>query len=231
MRRMLTVRIAVAIVSAVAVLTLVSGTAQAQANPNPRVFPVGSHPFGASYAEWSARWWQWAFSTPSTSGGPFAAGAINCGLHQPAHVWFLSAPFNATGTVERSCTVPNGTALFIPVLNVECSNQEQDPFFGATPQDRKACVEKPLFRIGALSATVDGQPLRQLNNYVVTSPDFPFHAVAGNPTGVTSSGRSTSRGAFLMLTPLSAGQHTIAFEGTFPEVPFTTSATYHITVK
>lgn len=231
MWRMLTVRIAGAVVGAVAVLALVSGTAQAQANPNPGVFPVGSRPFGASYAEWSARWWQWAFSTPNAAGGPFDAGAINCGVHQAAHVWFLSAPFNATGMVNRSCTVPSGTALFIPILNVECSDQESPPFFGATPQERKACVEQPLFQIGALTATVDGQPLRQLDSYVVTSPDFAFNAVPDNPTGVTSSGRSTSRGAFLMLSPLSAGKHEISFGGTFPEVSFTTSATYDIIVK
>jgi hypothetical protein len=229
MRRMLTARIASAVVGAVTVLTLVSGTAQAQANPNPGVFPVGSLPFGASYAEWSARWWQWAFSTPNTAGGPFDAGAINCGVHQPAHVWFLSGPFNTTGAVDRSCTMPAGTALFIPVLNVECSDQEPAPFFGATPEKRKACVE--LFRIADLSVTVDGQSLRKLDSYVVTSPDFPFNAVPDNPTGVTSSGRSTSRGAFLMLSPLSAGEHDITFMGSFPDFPFTASATYHIVVK
>lgn len=27
------------------------------AQQNPAVMPVQSHPFGASYAEWSARWW------------------------------------------------------------------------------------------------------------------------------------------------------------------------------
>jgi hypothetical protein len=127
--------------------------------------------------------------------------------------------------------MPAGTALFIPVLNVECSDQEPDPFFGATPEERKACVEQPLFRIADLSVTVDGQSLRKLDSYVVTSPDFPFNTVAGSPTLVTSSGRSTSKGAFLMLSPLSAGKHDITFMGSFPEAGFTASATYHIVVK
>src|SRR5438876_1613577 len=29
---------------------------------NPRVLPPGSSSFGKSYGEWSAQWWQWAFS-------------------------------------------------------------------------------------------------------------------------------------------------------------------------
>ena len=27
---------------------------------NPGILPPNSHAFGASYSEWSARWWQWA---------------------------------------------------------------------------------------------------------------------------------------------------------------------------
>jgi len=31
---------------------------------NQMIFPVDSNPYGTSYADWTAKWWQWAFSIP-----------------------------------------------------------------------------------------------------------------------------------------------------------------------
>ena len=33
---------------------------------NPGVLPANSKPYGKSYAEWSALWWQWAYGLPAT---------------------------------------------------------------------------------------------------------------------------------------------------------------------
>ena len=30
----------------------------------PQIFPINSKPFGLTYGEWAARWWQWALSIP-----------------------------------------------------------------------------------------------------------------------------------------------------------------------
>ena len=217
---------------AAAVTALLPTTAGAAPASIQHVAPVQSSPHGATYAQWSARWWQWAFSTPATPEGPFGEGAVDCGQQQPNRkVWFLTGPHNTSGMVERTCTIPPGTALFFPLLNVECSDQEPAPFFGATAAERQVCVQQNLFQIANLSATVDGQPVEDLGSYIVISPDFAFVAAEGNPTGVTMSGNSTSRGAFLMLNPLPRGEHTISFSGTFPEFPFTATTTYHITVE
>jgi hypothetical protein len=207
---------------------LIHATDAAEAR-RPSVVPPQSRPRGASYAEWSARWWQWAFSTEATEMGPFDEGTVDCGVNQPQRkVWFLAGPFNASGAVDRTCTVPVGTMLLVPVINVECSDLEDPPFFGATPGERAACVEADLFAFGDLEVTVDGKQVDDLERFAVTSPDFAFTGVPGNPVGLLGAGFSTSRGVYVMLTPLPPGTHTVTFTGSFPEVGFTASATYTI---
>ena len=188
------------------------------------------------YQSLSARWWQWAFSTPDTPGGPFRANRIDCAVNQPLHhVLFLAGPFNVIETVERTCAhaVQRGTWILVPVINTECSNRETDPrFFGATPEQRKACVQKELFNPADLSASVDGHsfPVSQ-SRFSVVSRDFPFRSVSGNPAiaGVVS-GHSTSRGVWLLLNPLPIGVHTITFAGSYPNAGFSLSVTYRLTV-
>src|SRR5262249_37694812 len=60
------------------------------------ILPPGSRPYGKSYSEWSAAWWQWALSQPVT-GHPFVDDpAFDVAAGQSGQVWFLGTPF---GTV------------------------------------------------------------------------------------------------------------------------------------
>ena len=38
--------------------------AQGARNPNPGIAPPNSRPFGLTYGEWAAKWWQAALATP-----------------------------------------------------------------------------------------------------------------------------------------------------------------------
>jgi len=51
----------------VTTLALLVSTSPAQAagpTPTPGVFPINSAPYGKTYGEWSAKWWQWDLSCP-----------------------------------------------------------------------------------------------------------------------------------------------------------------------
>ena len=50
----------------------------------------------------------------------------------------------------------------------------------------------------------------------------------GLPAGET--GRSVDVGVYLLLAPLSVGEHTIHFAGTFDEFNVSIDTTYHVTV-
>ena len=61
---------------------------------NPGVVPPGSKTLGLTYGEWSARWWEWAFSIPK-SVHPLAAANASCSEMQTGggkSLWTSSRP-------------------------------------------------------------------------------------------------------------------------------------------
>ena len=83
-------------------------------NPNPGVVP--NH--GPKYGRLSAEWWQWAFSFPAAD-VPFlnTGGSVDISAHQSGHVWFLAGANNGL-TEPRTGEVPEGTSLFLPLVNL-----------------------------------------------------------------------------------------------------------------
>jgi hypothetical protein len=160
---------------------------------------------------------------------PFAdPTTADCSTNQSGKVWYLGAVFNATGIVTRDCHVPRGVSLLVPAINVECSNVEPDPFFGATPRARRACAQG--FVLADPFVEVDG---RRVAICYVTSGDFGFSAPDGNVLGVPGpvSGRAVSAGWWALLPPLPRGHHTLHFGGSFPDFgPFVLDITYNLTV-
>jgi hypothetical protein len=209
-------------------MTVALGNAFAQArmsvggggSGNPRVLPPASHPYGHTYGEWGALWWQWAFSFPAAD-VPFfqASGPADCGAHQSGGVWFLAG--SNVGTVTRSCSVPEGTALFFPLANLVDDWPCPDPNFGPAPGQTLEefltnDANQYLQYMTGLFATIDGVNLRNLGNYQATSRLFTFTADPALAStfdpciqGVPQSGVAT--GYWLLLPPLSRGQHTLHF--------------------
>jgi hypothetical protein len=197
---------------------------------NPGIGPHGARYDWLTYAQWEARWWQWAFSIPADANHPFSPGG-NTLQNQTGHVWFVATVVG--GTEVRSITVPPGTALFFPVVNVECSSLEADPFHGDDPAARSACANGHIDETSGMTATIDGTPVRGLDAYRGESPDFAFGPlpdpnVIGAPAG--SAGRSTDAGIYLLLTPLAVGRHTIHLTGTFDEFGVSIDTAYTVTV-
>ncbi len=176
----------------------------------------------------TAKWWQWSISMPATN-HPFAdPTTADCTYNQSGKTWYLGAVFNASGTVTRDCNVPKGVSLLVPAINVECSDVESPPFFGATAKERRACAQG--FDLADPFVVLDG---RTLPLCYVTSGNFTFSAPADNVLGVPGpvSGHAVSAGWWALIPPLRPGPHTLNFGGTFPDFgPFTLDITYHLTV-
>ena len=197
-------------------------------NPHPRIVPPYGRLLRRVYAELSARWWQWAIALPVAAHPLFDTADCNAG--QEGTVWFLGGAFTGT-TTTRECTVPRGKAIFIPVLNVECSTVEPPPFFGANEAELRACAAAFQDPGTGMFATIDGHEVHHLDRYRVQSPLFDFDAPADNILFIPGpvSGESVSDGVWILLAPLSNGSHTIRFGGSFPGFPI--DVTYNITVK
>ena len=228
-----------------------------EGNPNPQVIPPHAYPFEKSYGEWSAEWWKWQLRLPATDHPAFSVDGANCDAGQSGKVWFLTGAFttefpeNEFATIVReSCSVPTGKAIFFPIVNVECSTIEGEPFLlieEGPDKNVETCaasfVEGPNAVVQDLSVTIDGKPLENLEAYRFQSPvfEFEFEDPDDNILGVDcdiedcDNPRSVSDGYWIMLPPLSRGNHTIRFTGSFrdPETNdlfFGLDVTYELTV-
>ena len=172
----------------------------------------------ATYGQGSNAWWQWAYSIPVPNNPVLDTTGANCSVGQSGNVWFLAGTFNSGETITRTCTVPHGKALFVPIFNSENDNigvtppLTADQLRAALNQFFDCCVDPSTF-----SAVVDGVAIQQLGNYRAGphNPVFSFTLPVNNvypgtpPAGTYSP--VVSDGYYLMLAPLSTGTHTIHF--------------------
>lgn len=219
---------------------------------NPGIAPPQSMPFGKSYSEWSALFWQWVFANPVSNNALFLNGNVDLSLNQPpGPVWFLGGTFVATpnenggviGSAERTGTVPAGKALFFPILNNEFDNPTFIPPEDMTVPELKAFAAEQLNSNQSMDCELDGVPVKNLwdpvtktSPYRVATPVFSYWLPATDNVqqywGVNVSGKiepAVGDGVYLMLAPLSVGAHTIHFWGGNPG-NFVLDITYHLNV-
>ncbi len=185
---------------------------------NPQVIPPGAKAYGMTYGEWSARWYQWVYSLPVDRHPLF--DTADCSEGQTGKVWFLGGTYTfveedgvVKGEADRDCSMPFGTALFLPIMNAEC-NQIVDGY--PDEESLRECANYLADHIQDLKATIDGKELKHLGLYRAESPLFtigplPADNILGADPGATAP--SVADGFYIMLAPLSRGEHYIHFEG------------------
>jgi hypothetical protein len=232
-----------------ATLLLPSIPVLAQPAKNPGVLPPNSAPFGKTYGQWAAEHWKWLYSMPVGQHPLFDNAPISTG--QSGQVWFLGGTFAVTGSgttnigsATRSGTIPAGKALFFPIIDSECGTIEGN---GNTDAELRSCAAGSVDHTVSVTCEIDGQSVQNLSSFRVQSPLYTYGPLPANnvlqyfgvdaPAGSTS--LSVADGYFVMLAPLSAGQHTIHFAGIilftqaqdgFDEL-FELDITYHLTVQ
>jgi hypothetical protein len=242
-KRRATVTLLVGYIGVFALTTASSVPASASAKP--AVFPVNSKPFGASYGTWSARWWQFVYQFPIHNPpytGPiynplFDETGSQCTLGQAGRVWYMVGVFNESGSATRSCTVPSNVALFFPILNTEWDNNCIDP--PLTVEQLRQIAAEGIDLTTELHASFDGAPLtKDLFGFRATSPVFTYvlppddniaQLFGCDVSGVTDP--AVADGYYLMMAPLTPGQHTLNFGGTLGDpINFSLDITYNLTV-
>lgn len=231
--------------------TAPSALAKGNAPADPQVLPPQSRAYGATYGEWSARWWQWVFSLPTSTNSvethPFLTnGAIDCSYGQSGKVWYLVGTFIVdpdpdTGLpvnkANRSCSMPTGTALFFPILNAEADDIGGDGQpLGLSVEALRAWANDNMASATYMYAEIDGRVVADPARYRVQSPVFALTLPENNlyqffgyeQVHAGTYSPAVADGVFLMLAPLPAGKHTIVFRGENPG--FKLDIRYDITV-
>lgn len=102
---------------------------------NPRIIPPNVRYRGLTYGEWGAEWWRAMFAIP-VAGGEHPL--LNWGAFEGDRgEEFLTA---VGGGAEIDVTVGPGTPILFPVVIVECSVLEPDPFHGDDEEEVRACA-------------------------------------------------------------------------------------------
>ena len=68
------------------------------------VFPADSKPYGLTYGQWAAKWWQWSYSIPEENNPIKDTTGKDCAINQSGPVWFLAG--TAGRSAEKKCTIP-----------------------------------------------------------------------------------------------------------------------------
>ncbi len=173
---------------------------------------------GASLGEWQARNWQWAVSLPEATNPNFDPTGATCGYGQFGPVFFLPASYTEEPPSDLTCIVPAGTALLVPVGGSECSTVEPPPFFGRDEAELAACAEAFTDTITSMEASIDGEPVTDLERYRAQSPLstfwFPEDNFFGVPGGVA---HFVADGYAFIIAPPPPGEYSITvstqFEG------------------
>ena len=125
---------------------------------------------------------------------------------------------NRTGVVnvKRRCEdpLPAGKALFCPIVNIICSELTGDE----ADQLEEICdqVVNDYIPVDSLSASIDGDPVEDLNGYRTKSPEFdigplPIPNITHAPVG--SEAPAVTDGYYLLLAPMDEGEHDVEFSG------------------
>jgi hypothetical protein len=143
---------------------------------NPGVFSLDSKPYGVPYAEWTARWWKWDFSIAEMNHPSLDLTGEKCAIGQEGPVWFLTQTFG--GRAERTCTIPAGKALLIPIITGECDYLNSPD---VTSESRLLGCALERNEGAIMEFTIDGMRLKNLENYRVHSQVFDLTITPNNP--------------------------------------------------
>ena len=205
---------------AIVALVLLAGpmtptTAQEATPPagGPTILGPDEEYAGATLGEWMARWWQWTFSFSKDTSPSLDATGVLCGSGQSGPVFFLPVNYLG-GRITRTCIVPAGMAIYVPVGEGNCSTIEPPPFHGRNEEELQACATAVADAITEVTASINGEPVPDLELYRVSSPLFPLtfpanHVFFEVPDEVSGVALGVGAGVSFIIAPLAPGEYEI----------------------
>lgn len=203
-------RLAIVVLAAMAVLSACSTAVPATSEP-----PETADRSASSTLP--ARWWLWVESTGIRNPVADSSGR-DCAVEQPADVWFLAGTYG--GAATRTCTIPAGQPIYVPVMNTICEIAEQETVEAALA----ACDPQPK----QMSAQLDGKNLE----IVRATSEGAFAFTAGPESMIANPGDqfdAVASGHWIGPVDVAAGEHVLRFEAASDR--FEIEVTYNLIVE
>jgi hypothetical protein len=203
-----------------------------------RIAPIFGIPGGQTYGRWAAEWWQWALGVPAATNPLTDTTGEQCQQRQVDDTWFLAGSFGSDPVV-RNCEIPEGKALFFPLINNGFFAFLTDPPEPEEDLRAKAACQFPV----ELFAKIDGLEIRRLERFFTgaSGSQSPLFNVQLPPENILGAGPadipelvlspSAEEGYYLFVKPLSRGEHTVRWLAEGCQGPdFVQDITYHLTI-
>jgi len=192
------------------------------------VLPPSSLPYGYSYEEWSAKFWQWTLGQSTNHYESLGNPGICSG--PASRVRFLGPSIvggDAIHIETNHITIPAGTPLFFSIFSLwqDNGNCPLSAFTTFTGEQLAAFDEQSWSATTETSCTIDGIAVEGMEEptnsvYHVISPPFTYTTAEKDNVLVAAFGATcipgdfsiypaVGDGVYLMLAPLKPGKHTI----------------------
>jgi hypothetical protein len=199
------------------------------------IFPPGGKPYGLTYADHIKNFWKWAIKTPANENPVNDPTGVKCATGQEntnSSVFYL-APNNG-GTSQRTCKVPAGKALLIPVMPVESSDKELPK---ASVADLSNSAKNDQDHVNSLYLKIGDKEynFKDLDKYRTHTDAFevvfPDNGIFGVLKGGVS--KAVADGRYIITEPLAKGTYPIHFKSSLidpsnPDTNFAQDITYKI---
>lgn len=168
-----------------------------------------------SFDDLGAQWWQWALSIPAPINPINDTTGANCFVGQRGPVWFLAGSGSGKET-RRTCSVPEGTALFFPVINqvgVSAPVCDGSPSSVAKLRADAAAV---IDAATGLSVKLDNRPVKNIKRvrsevFATVFPEDNFFGAPCLGQGLIYS-PSVDDGYYVKLPGLRQGTHHLSIQ-------------------
>jgi hypothetical protein len=224
-------------------MLLLFGTSYGSTDDKVR-FEVGSSPYNVSDKDWAAKWWQWYVSVPKTHSPnnldyPNHITNQTCSVFQNASspVFFLFTPYVEEKVADRTCIVPKGKAILVPIVSGEMDTG--DPTITDTSDKTLKETATGGNNNAAILTKLDGATLDFNHDpkYRILTDFFTINLPPHNiweEKEKPGTYKGVAEGYYLFLKPLQVGNHTLYYEaGTSEPNPnqYAQTVTYHLIVK
>ncbi|HJT49551.1 MAG TPA: hypothetical protein VJ729_15310 [Nitrososphaeraceae archaeon] len=210
------------------------------------IFPPNSTPYGLTYAEHAKNFWKWSLAMSANNNpdnDPTGSKCANGQKNASSPVFYLAG--SGGGAVFRTCEVPAGKGLLIPVMVGEASEKElpntsEKQLSDNVRQDQDSVVSMYL-KIGDKEYN-----FQDLNKYRTHTDafdvTFPSNISKSDQRmfGVLTGGstKAVADGRYIITEPLARGTYLIHFKSTLicsrpdcPDPNFSQDVTYKIIAK
>jgi len=205
-----------------------------------KLIPINEKPYGRSYEEHIINYWKFILPINVTDNPAEDPTGNRCTQGQnlsTSSIFYLHA--NDGGESVKTCIMPAGKGLFIPILQAESSTAEEP---GASIEKLHQTVKKDQDRANALSLSINDKSYNftELKKFREATKDFqvifPKDPLFSGKPGLAT---SVSDGYQVITSPLTPGNYTIKFKGSTqcigtedPDcVNFSSDNTYHLIVR